>query len=263
MPGKYGHFCWYELMTTDAPAAEAFYRAVVGWGAQRQGADYTLLTVSDRPVAGLMPWAEGPPAWLGYISVENADVAAAAIARAGGAVHRSPADIPGVGRFAVVADPQGAVFVIMQPDPYLPPPEVPMGTPGHVGWHELNAADGPTALPFYAAQFGWTEAPMPPMDESMMADMPPGAPTEPMFYQIFSTTGPEGMSGGIGTKPPEAPVPHWLFYFNVEDIDAGAARVRAGGGQVLLDPMPVPGGGWIINAVDPQGAMFALTGPRL
>lgn len=263
MPGKYGHFCWYELMTTDTAAAERFYRDVVGWNAQPQDGDYTLFTAGELPVAGLMrlpPEAAGaPPAWLGYVSVENADTAAAAIAAAGGAVHRPPADIPGVGRFAVVADPQGAVFEIMQPDPYMDPPEVPFGTPGHIGWNELNAADGPTALPFYARQFGWTEAEFPAMGDAPLG----GDQPEPQFYQLFSTVGEGGMSGGIGTKPAEAPVPHWVFYFNVDDIDAATARVRDGGGQVLMGPMEVPGGGWIINALDPQGALFALTGPRL
>jgi predicted enzyme related to lactoylglutathione lyase len=257
MPGKYGHFCWYELMTSDAPAAERFYRAVVGWGAQAQDEGYTLLTAGEQPVAGLMPWAEGAPAWIGYISVEDVETAVVDIKTNGGQLHRPPADIPGVGRFAVVADPQGAVFVVMQPDPYLPPPEVPLGTPGHIGWAELNAADGPTAFPFYATQFGWTQAEFPSIDGPLGGEQPP-----PMFYQLFSTVGEGGMSGGIGTMPPEAPRPHWVFYFNVDDIDSATARVRAAGGQVLMEPMEVPGGGWIINAIDPQGAVFALTGPR-
>jgi hypothetical protein len=263
MTGKYGHFCWYELMTSDFAAASAFYRAVVGWGEQADGG-YTLFKAGEQPVAGMMALAPDDcergagPGWIGYISVEAVEGAASQIVAAGGAVLRPAADIPGVGRFAVVADPQGAPFVIMQPNPYLPPPEVPMGTPGHVGWRELNAADGPSALPFYAGRFGWTEAPFPPMgDDAAGADMGP-----PMFYQLFTTTG-EGMTGGIGTKPDEQPAPAWLFYFNVDDIDAATERVRARGGQVVLEPMPVPGGGWIINAIDPQGAMFALTGPRL
>lgn len=263
MAGKYGHFCWYELMTTDQPAAEAFYRSVVGWGAQGQGDGYTLLTAGAQPVAGAMTLAPeaceagARPSWMGYISVEDVDAASAAIPAKGGTLHRPPAEIPGVGRFAVVADPQGTVFVVMQPDPYLPPPEVPMGTPGHVGWTELNAADGPNALPFYADQFGWTEAPFPPMEGDLGGEQP-----EPQFYQIFSTVGEGGMSGGIGTKPAEAPA-HWLFYFNVDDIDSAVQRVTDGGGQVVFGPSEVPGGGWIINAVDPQGAMFALTGPRI
>ena len=68
--------------------------------------------------------------------------------------------------------------------------------------------------------------------------------------------------GGMFNRPAEVPVTFWLYYFNVDDIDAAVRRVEAGGGKVLNGPMEVPGGAWIIQGQDPQGAMFALVGPR-
>jgi predicted enzyme related to lactoylglutathione lyase len=64
------------------------------------------------------------------------------------------------------------------------------------------------------------------------------------------------------TKPPTMPAPAWLYYFNVSDLDAAAQRVQAGGGQILLGPVEVPGGSSIVQCADPQGAMFALEGRR-
>ena len=148
-------------------AAEAFYRAVVGWEARDSGQQamrYTLFSAGDTPVAGLMtipPNAAAAgmrPGWVGYIGVDDVDAAAARLTEAGGRIHRAPDDIPGVGRFAVVADPQGAAFMLFRPSGQMPAAEVAPGTPGHVGWHELYAADWESAFAFYAGQFGWTKA---------------------------------------------------------------------------------------------------------
>src|SRR5215218_4780031 len=244
-------FVWYELMTTDPDAAEAFYRAVVGWGAQdsgQSGMRYTLLTAGDGPVAGLMALpAEACAAgarlgWLGYIGTDDVDAAADRLRRAGGAVHKEPADVPGVGRFAVVADPQGATFMLFKPNVGDNAP-APAGTPGHVGWRELYAADWPRAFDFYAGQFGWTKADA--------VDMGPMG-----TYQLFAAGG--VAIGGMMNKPEAIPVPAWLYYFNVPEIESAVARVVDHGGRILHGPLQVPGGSWIAQAQDPQGAMFAL-----
>jgi uncharacterized protein len=69
-------------------------------------------------------------------------------------------------------------------------------------------------------------------------------------------------SGGVMTKPKEVPAPRWQYYFNVGDIDAATARVKERGGQILNGPMEVPGGSWIVQCTDPQGALFALLEPN-
>lgn len=248
-------FIWYELMTTDAVAAQAFYSHVVGWQAADSGmpgASYTLLSAGPHQVAGLMALpaearaAGVPPNWTGYVSVDDVDAKAAAVKKAGGALLRPAEDIPGIGRFAVVADPHGAAFCLykdMSNLPYTPPAA---GTPGTVGWHELMAGSLDPAWDFYSALLGWTKT------EAM--DMGPMG-----LYQMFAAG--DQTLGGMMTKPPEVPVACWLYYFNVDAIDAAVARVTAGGGQVVNGPMEVPGGSWIVQCSDPQGAMFALVAP--
>jgi predicted enzyme related to lactoylglutathione lyase len=255
MPSSQSTFVWYELMTTDLEAAEAFYREVVGWSAQdwgQPGTSYKIMSAGDRSVAGLMTLPEevraagGRPAWLGYIGVPDVDTAAERLRQSGGKIHRAPADIPEVGRFAVVADPQGAMFMLFTPSRGPGEQAAPM-TNGHVGWHELYAADGESAFDFYAGQFGWTK------DQAM--DMGPMG-----TYQLFAAGG--YPIGGMMTKPAQVPVPAWLYYFVVPGIDDAVARVRDAGGQVLNGPMEVPGGAWIIQCLDPQGAMFALVAAK-
>lgn len=255
MTAQQGSFIWYDLMTTDVPAAEAFYRAVVGWEAADQASSptpYKVLSAAGRGVGGLMPLpaearaAGAQPGWIGYIAVDDVDAASSRLAEAGGTIHRAPADIPGIGRFAVVADPQGAVFMLITPTGWEPPPAPPM-TPGHICWHELYAVEGRSAFAFYAGQFGWAEADA--LDMGAMGT-----------YQIFAMGGMQ--SGGMMTKPASFPAPFWLFYAGVAQIDAAAERIAREGGQVLSGPMEVPGGAWIVQARDPQGAMFAVVGPR-
>ena len=246
-------FCWYELMTSDVPAAQAFYGAVVGWTAESsRGPEtgYTILSVQDRGVAGILhkpETRETGAVWLGYVAVDECDDAAAAIEKGGGAIHKPPSDIPDVVRFAVVADPQGAVFYVMKPFSTEAPPALPMDTPGVPVWHELYAADWKAALDFYSRQFGWT--PSEAMDMGEMGT-----------YQLFAAGG-EAI-GGMMNKPEDFPRPFWLFYFAVEEIDAAVERVKANGGEIMHGPSEVPGEAWIIQARDPQGAMFALVGPR-
>lgn len=249
-------FVWYELMTSDAPAAEAFYRSVCGWttaDAGMPGQPYTLLSAGPTMVGGLMAIPDDAramgarPGWVGYVGVDDVDAFAARVQAAGGAIHKPAEDIPTVGRFAVVTDPHGAAFVLFKGSSDEAPAPAAPGTPGHVGWHELQAGNGPAAFDFYAALFGWT------LDSEM--DMGPAGK-----YQMFATGG-EAV-GGIMTRMPEMPVPAWVYYVNVDAIDAAVARVTAGGGTVINGPMEVPGGQWIIQGLDPQGAMFALVAPK-
>lgn len=246
-----GKFVWYDLMTTDTKAAEAFYRSVIGWDAKDSGMPdqcYTLLLTGPTMVGGLMPIPDDArkagvrPAWMGYIGVDNVDDNASRVKAAGGAIHRPPTDIPGVGRFAVAADPHGAGFMLFSPNTDQQPAPVAAGTPGQICWHELHAGDLDSDFAFYSSLFDWTKA--------EVVDSPAGP------YQTFATGG--APVGGMMTKLPQSPGPMWLFYFGVPAIDAALQKVTAGGGEVLHGPMQIPTGGWIANCRDPQGAMFAL-----
>ena len=244
-------FFWYDVMTSDVGAAGRFYSDVVGWGTQDSGAPgYTLFTVNGHGVAGLMPFPEDirkagvPPCWTGYIAVDDVDATVERLVKERGTLHRGPVEVPGVIRFAVVADPQGAVFIVAKGLTQNAPPELPVGTPGTVGWRELYAADWKAAFAFYETLFGWTKA--------EAHDMGPMG-----TYQLFATG--DGPAGGMMTKPPQIPAPpRWTYYFNVPGIDAAAKRVTGGGGRILHGPIEVPGGQWIVQCLDPQGAEFAL-----
>ena len=257
MSNSHGRFVWYELMTTDTRAAKDFYGSVVGWGsevASMPGMDYIIFTADTGQVGGLMTLpAEAkkmgaPPSWMGYVAVDDVDAATVRVKELGGSVHMPPTDIPNVGRFAVVADPQKAAFVVFKSSNPQPGKRVDFGTPGGVGWHELFAIDWEKAFAFYGALFGWTK------DQAM--DMGEGVG----MYQLFAHDGRQ--IGGMFNKPAEVPATFWVYYFVIGDIDAGVDRVTKGGGKILNGPMEVPGGMFIVQGLDPQGAMFALLGKR-
>ncbi len=255
MVDSHGRFVWYELITTDVPAAMAFYTKVVGWGAwdaSVPGKPFILFSDGKASVAGLTRLPEDArkmgvqPSWVGYVGVDDVDATADRIRRLGGTVHVPPTDVANVSRFSIFADPQTARLALFK---WLQPGQQPPAEPdarGRVGWHELIATDWETAWAFYAELFGWQKAD---------ADI-----SEAGTYQLFSAGG--QVIGGMVTKPPTIPAPFWLHYFNIGDIDAAAQRVKAGGGEILDGPLEVPGGSWIVRCADPQGAVFALEGQR-
>lgn len=251
--------CWYELATSkgNLGAAETFYGEVLGWAFQDAGMagfDYHLAKADGDMVAGLMNMPDDvgamPPFWMIYFAVDDADKAAAAIEAAGGRIHRAPADIPGTGRFAVVGDPQGAGFGILELEP-MPGQEGAGGAfnqqkTGHGNWNELMSSDPEAGYRFYSGLFGW--------QKSQAVEM--GAMGT---YQVFSHDGTDiGGMMGLGNSP----VPAWLPYFGANGIDAAIARITKAGGKIAHGPTEVPGGAFIAVAQDPQGAWFAVVGPK-
>ncbi len=246
-----GAFVWYDLATTDPTAASRFYENVVGWTAEEVPAmHYTLLKMGETRAAGLMEMpphlreAGVPPHWSGYVSVADVDAHIERLKQAGGSLKYGPEDIPNVGRFAVVADPQGAVFYLFKGEGEGPEPG--MMDPGRVGWHELRTRDHEAAYGFYSNLFGW--------ERSRAIDMGPMG-----TYQLFSYAGAD--RGGL-MNAPDGMHPNWLFYFVVQGLDAALERVKAEGGTVLHGPQEVPGGAWILMGRDPQGAHFALVSAK-
>ena len=258
----HGKHVWFELNTTDLKAAEAFYASVAGWVPRDSGIPdltYTMVGPADHSVGGMMVLTEemkaggACPGWTGYVAVDDVDTAAAKVRHLGGTVFVEPRDIPGVGRFSIISDPQGAVLSLFKGTPsegQSPPPPPAPGSPGHFGWHELHTTGLDEAWAFYSELFAWRKG------ETM--DMGPNG-----VYQLFAS-GAQGdlADGGMALKQPDAPGPYWLYYINVVHVDASLAAISSGGGQVLMGPHQVPGGSWIVLALDPQGAAFALVGPR-
>jgi uncharacterized protein len=245
-----GRFVWHELMTSDPQAAVGFYKDIVGWTPQPYDKDpsYTLLTRGGRPMAGSMLLPEqakamgAPPHWLSYIGTPSVDVTAREAIELGGKVLRPASDIPDIGRFAVLQDPQGAVFAAFTPN-RAPAGDMKPGL-GDFSWHELVTTDWQSAWKFYQKLFGWEKT------ESM--EMGPGN-----VYQMFGWKG--NMLGGMFNKPADMPFPpHWLPYALVPDSKKVAEITPRLGGKVLNGPMEVPGGDWITQVMDPQGVVFAV-----
>jgi uncharacterized protein len=245
-------FIWYELMTTDTAAAASFYAQVTGWQAKDAGMgdrSYSILSVGETAIGGMLGLtsemcdAGARPCWTGYIGVGDVDAEAARVVAAGGGILRAPENIPGVGRFAVVADPYGAAFVLFRGTSDQAPATLPAGTPGTIGWRELHAGDGAGAWEFYSQLFGWTKA-----DAVDMGKLG--------VYQTFAAGG--APIGGMMTRMPETPGTFWQFYFCVDAVDAAVARATAAGAKLVMGPHQVPGGSWIATLVDPQGAIFAV-----
>ncbi len=248
----HGRFVWQELMTEDTAAAATFYSKVVGWHAQPSAADpsYTQFGIGSGSYAGMMRLPEAAramgakPQWLPYIGVTDVEATAASIERLGGHVKKPGADIPTVGRFAILTDPQGATFAIFKPA------QGSMGsgsseTPlGGFSWLELATTDNEAAAEFYGKVFGW--------QAMHRMDMGPQG-----TYLIFGSDGAQ-RGGMYKLHPDRSPVPYWLPYASVPSADAAGAAASAAGGRVITGPMDVPGGGRIVQITDPSGAMFAL-----
>lgn len=245
-----GRVLWCELLTNDVKGAERFYTAVVGWSVtpfEGSPDPYDMwMREGDAATGGVMKIPHDmkvPPHWGFYVGVPNLEEAAARIERLGGSAMSPVIEVPTVGRMRTMKDPQGAMFSIYQPDS---PPQQPERKPqtGELSWLELYTTNAEAALKFYTEILGWrpTEA----------LDMGPRGK-----YHMFGLGFP---LGGIMNTPPEmAQVPpHWGLYFRVPNVQVAAERVKAHGGKVLNGPMEVPGGDWIVNCTDPQGALFSL-----
>jgi len=251
MVDNYARFAWYELLTTDMAAARTFYSSVLGWrthDASTPQFSYSVFSAGETAICGLMDLppdgqqAGATPRWVGYIAVDDIRGTVDQLRRRGGKVFVPPTET-NIGLISIVADPQGATLALAQ-DLKQGQPQIELGEAGHVGWHELFAADWTTAFAFYSELFGWQRA---------QADI--GSTDS---YQLLSAGG--RRLGGMFTKLPMAPFPFWLYYFNVPDIAVAAKRVTDGGGRIAQGPTQLPDTGWVVRCIDPQGAMFALQG---
>lgn len=251
-----GRFVWYELMTTDPEAAKKFYTDVVGWGtAPFEGAvgmEYTMWLKGKTPdtaIGGLMELpAEArqggvPPHWLGYVAVPDVDAAAKRAEKLGGRIVHGPEDIPQVGRFAILADPQGAALAAFKGAQEMSHEDKDPDT-GDVSWHELATTDHEAAFDFYSDLFGWKQQQAMDMGEAGV-------------YQMYGRG--EKMLGGMYNKTDGQPgPPAWLYYSVVDDLDGAVKKVKKNGGRIVVEPMEVSGGSRVAVGIDPQGAAFGL-----
>lgn len=255
-----GRFVWYELLTTDPKAAIAFYCDVVGWTTQAwEGGDSTMWLSSQGPLGGVSTLPEeakkigAPPHWQANVEVVNVDATVAKVKELGGKVYVAPADVPKVGRFAVVGDPQGASMAVFTPGAAMASHDT--SKAGELSWSELYTTDHEAAFRFYQQLFGWER----------LAEHDMGAMGKYLLWgrggkQLGGMmTTPKGMKTPDGKEIP----PSWMYYVTVADLDAALTRARRKDARVLNGPMDVPGGQRIVQLMDPQGAAFALvTAPK-
>jgi len=247
---------WYELMTTDPDASKAFYDEVIGWTVQGKpdgDMDYRMIDSGNgEHVGGVLRLTEqmttggAKPGWFFYIGVNDVDASVGKIEAAGGSVLMPAWDIPGIGRIAMVADPQGIPFYVMRGASEETSTAWDRTDMGKCNWNELSTPDQAGANAFYAEVFGWTYP-----DKMPMGDM---------GDYVFVEAGGETIGATMRT-PPQGQPSAWQFYFRAPDIEEAAAKVSKQGGTVHAGPMEVPGGDRIIVASDPHGVMFGVVAP--
>ena len=238
-----GTFCWVDLATTDTEAAKAFYGALFGWTVQ-EVPQYGFFRRGEAVVAGLAELqpaqreAGVPPSWSSYVRVDDAEAVCARCEQLGGSVRAAPFEIPQAGRMAVLADPQGAVFLLWEPGPF--PGSAVVNEPGSFTWNDLQTTDPEAAQGFYRDLFGWEIA-----------------ETEGAGGAYFTISNGGRMNGGLMRSPQEGVPPYWMAYFGVESLDRAMAQTREAGGAVLAGPIEVPAGRFAALR-DPQGAVFSV-----
>lgn len=244
--------CWYELATSDQDAAKRFYAELFGWSVRDvpipEGGTYSIFQLAERDVGAAYTMmadqkASGtPPYWAVYFAVASVDESAARAVALGATQCVAPMDVMDVGRMAVIADPEGAMFCLWQPRSHAGAAAVHENNA--IGWVELATRDSRKAAQFYAQMFGW----------KVREKSHPVAG----HYQMFAVEGYDWggmlpMSADWGETPA-----HWHLYFRVPDCDAAVERLTALGGKVTAPPFDGGDVGRIAVVADPQGATFYL-----
>jgi predicted enzyme related to lactoylglutathione lyase len=235
-------------MSADPEASKQFYTQAIGWGTRADrpllGAEgrppYTMWMAGATPIGGLVPFSEDY--WLGYVAVADVGRSVAQARDLGGEVIFEPYDIPNVGSFAVIQDRHGAAIAVFRSAEDSAPSQPYTPNLLEFSWHELATTDYRAALDFYKAMFEW--------ETISEEDMGPLG-----IYVVFGRNGVP--YGGMFNKPPETAAA-WCYYVRVQDVRDAAGKVLQNGGQVLTEPMEVPGGDRIAKCRDTGGGMFAL-----
>lgn len=249
-PGTFG---WVDLLTTDVPAAKAFYAGLFGWTYEDLptpvGVDYTMCYVDGAMACGIGPQpaamaaAGVPPVWNSYVLVEDADAVGAAAEESGGSVVMPAMDVMDSGRMVMVAGPDGAAVGAWQPYEHRGA-EVFDGA-GTLAWNELQSRDLASSLAFLSSVFDWKWERQPGAMEYWVAHV---AASNDVADDV---AGAMNMPDGVPLAAPSM----WVVYFSVTDCDVSARHVDELGGELFLPPMDM-GPGRFAGATDAAGAMF-------
>jgi predicted enzyme related to lactoylglutathione lyase len=247
MPDKTarGRFVWHELIAPDTAKAQEFYGKVVGWKTQPFEADpsYQMFAASTGPLGGAVADSERPSHWLPYLGTTDIEATVRQAVQLGATVVQEIAPIANGGRWARLNDPQGAAFAVHH-SPVRPGREKPPKR-GEFSWHELMTTDYKAAFEFYSALFGWETS----------GEMDMGK--ELGVYFMFGRNG-VPLGGIFNVMPGMEGEPSWTGYIRVKDVNKAVKKAQSAGATLINGPMEVPGGDWIAQFMDPQGAMFAV-----
>jgi len=253
----YGHFCWYELNSSDVANSASFYGGVFGWEAKeitKKPMPYTQFFSKGQMIAGMIEtkYTGGcDPFWIPYVHSKKLEASIKTIEKNGGKVHKEPTDLGHIGRFAVISDPEGAGFALWEMagkatptkegDKSVKKPETPFC------WHELHTADQEDALKFYLPSLSWATQ------------------TSVSGYTMLSlksdSKDPKKCFGGVMKLEEGEAKPGWVLYIGVENTDNTLTKVLKHGGKIIKPAMDVPKVGRIAIIADSQGAKFAIIQP--
>jgi hypothetical protein len=255
--------CWVDTLQRDPAAALAFYAEVFGWEFAGPGPmpgsssdQYFVARLRGREVAGIgsLPPQQPPVVWNTYVSVDDAAAACERVRGAGGAVAVPPFDAPPAGRIAVVADPEGAVFCLWEPNERKGAQIV--NEPSAWAMSALLARDPQRAAAFYRDAFGWeTDTFAAGPTQVTLFRLPGyvgGEPQQPVPRDVVAVAIPAGDALPTGVNA------QWSVDFWIADVDAAAQTAARHGGTLLEPPHDVPGFRRCVLA-DPQGAIFSLS----
>ena len=239
-----GRFGWHGLFSPDTGQLQGFYKQLFGWETEpleAGGTDYAMISAGGQAHGALGKAFKGAPSaqWLGHVRTEDVDEATLKVEGAGGKLEAGPLEMSGVGRVAIISDPQGVFIGLHQPQGRGAIPE------GIFVWDELGTTDVDGAQRFYEEVFGWTT-------RDMGADF--GG------YRIFSRG--ETDVGGLMSLPDASAPAGWQPYIAVEDPDQTTATAKELGASVVLEPNDVKQVGRLAILRDPQGAVFGIIRPE-
>ncbi|NNJ66095.1 MAG: VOC family protein [Xanthomonadales bacterium] len=239
-----GAMVWMDLLTDDVAAASRFYAEVFGWSVERSDdGGYAYATLDGRPVAAIAAYeddlGEVEGLWIPSFAVADVDRAAAAVTANGGSVLEPPEDLAGRGRYVLVADPAGAVLMLLRASGGDPKPAE---AAKRWLWSELWTDDVPAATAFYEAVLGYRTVAVRDGDGSAFQVM--GRDQRPYASVVES--------------PLPGVEPAWLAYLLVDDVDKTARKVLKAGGAVLVPPQRDGFNEDVAIVADPTGGVFAL-----
>jgi predicted enzyme related to lactoylglutathione lyase len=246
-----GTFSWADLSTTDLDAAIAVYTDLFGWEVTKEdipgGGVYAMFRLNGKDVAAASGQREEekgmPPHWNVYVTVEDAEQTAKEAESLGGTILAPAFDVMEYGRMSVIADPTGAVFCSWEPKANIGAQL--LGEEGALSWVELLTNDTAKAGAFYKELFGYELSPF----------------GDDGTYTVFNKG--ETQIAGMMKAPMEGMPNYWGLYFTTDDVDRVHDKVKAAGGQAMMEPTDMPEVGRLAVLTDPQGAAFGvIKGPQ-